>query len=58
VYGDAVEGKILRRIMYVRILVGQGKPMRRAMLNCGHEIDVPRGLRPTVGKLTGCPECK
>lgn len=51
-------GKILRRITDVRVVVNTHPPQRRATLNCGHEVDVPRAMRPSIGKLTGCPECK
>jgi len=56
--GDTVGGHILRRIVEIRVAVHTHPPQRRLRLNCGHEVDVPRGLRPTVGKLTACPDCK
>lgn len=56
--GDAIFGKILRRITGVRVVVNTQPPQRRVTLNCGHEVDVPRAMRPSIGKLTGCPECK
>jgi hypothetical protein len=56
--GSPLDGKVLRRIVRVYVVTNTHPPLRRAYLNCGHEVDVPRGLRPTVGKLTGCPECK
>jgi len=48
----------MRRIVSVQIVLWMRPPTRRVKLNCGHEFDVPRRMRPTVGKLTGCPECR
>ncbi len=56
--GTALHGKILRRIVDVEIVLFVRPAMRHVTLNCGHEFDVPRRMRPTVGKLTGCPECR
>jgi hypothetical protein len=58
VEGDKLAGHVLRRIVKVEIVLFIRPPVRRVTLNCGHEFDVPRAWRPTVGKLTGCRECK
>lgn len=56
--GDVLNGRILRRIVDVDVVVETHPPERRLTLNCGHTVVVPRGLRPTVGKLTPCPWCQ
>lgn len=58
VEGTPCHGRILRRIVEVRIETHTRPPRRVVTLNCGHEVSVPRNIRPTVGKLTGCPQCK
>lgn len=56
--GDQFAGMILRRIVD-RGYTGKGDERGLVVtLNCGHTFVAPRGLRMTVGKLTGCPECK
>ena len=56
--GDVLNGRILRRIVAVDLVLYTHPPMRQLTLNCGHQINVERGLRPHVGKLTPCPWCK
>lgn len=56
--GQRREGRILRRIVEVEIVLFERPPMRRVTLNCGHQFNLPRGLYPSKGKLTPCPECR
>jgi hypothetical protein len=56
--GDLINGRVLRRIVDIDVVVYTHPPERRLTLNCGHTVNVPRGLRPTVGKLTPCPWCE
>jgi hypothetical protein len=56
--GGSANGRIIRRVTEVQIVLFAHAPTRRCTLNCGHQVDVPRRQRPTVGKLIGCPECE
>jgi hypothetical protein len=56
--GQTFSGRILRRVVKVQPVPGERRPKRLVHLNCGHSFWCERGMRMTVGKLTGCPECK